>query len=238
MADTARQICEQALLRVGFAAPTTFATSTDTTARQIWALLQQVDREIKAARNWQQFRKEYTFTTTATEEQLDFGDAADFPDQDFKSFVNDSMFNRTQQYPLVGPLTPTQWQSRKATVLGDVHYLYTVRGNKLLFMPVPPAGETVAFEYISSLFWENEAGTAKIRPTLDTDVPVLDDELYKLAIVWNWKKAKGLDYAEDMRNYQYMLDDIAGSTEPATTLGLARRQFFLPSPYVPEGGWS
>ena len=38
--------------------------------------------------------------------------------------------------------------------------------------------------------------------TSDTDTTELNEELLTLSLIWRWNRAKGLDYAEDMRNFE------------------------------------
>lgn len=236
MTDTAKEICTQALLRSGFGAPASFAAATDTSARQMWAILRSVDNDIRK-HDWQERRKEFTFTTVAGEEQIDFTDATDFPDEDFGRFVPQSIFNRSQNYPLTGPLTASQWQRRKATNLSGIFYYFTVRDNKILFLPEASAGETIAFEYISKFYWQDASGTEIERATADTDTPILDPELYILGCRWRWLQNKRLDYAEALRDYTEALEQMMGATDPGPVLNTAGNKFGLILPNVPEGNW-
>lgn len=86
---------------------------------------------------------------------------------------------------------------------------WIILGGQLQFNPAP-AG-IVNFPYISR-FWARDAdGTPKDRFERDDDRFVLSERLLTLALVWRWKEQKGLEYAEDMANYERALaqDQVA-----------------------------
>ena len=62
--------------------------------------------------------------------------------------------------------------------------------------------------------------TDKAAFTIDTDLSRLSEELLTLDLVWRWKKAKGLDYAEDLADFERQKEmDIAAdrAAQPIST---------------------
>jgi hypothetical protein len=73
----------------------------------------------------------------------------------------------------------------------------------------------------------------------DTDEFVLGDRLLTLAIIWQWKAQKGLQYAEDLANYEnarkVAIDDDMGASIFAvgTSRVTSNDQFVTPQGYCP-----
>jgi hypothetical protein len=188
--------------------PTVVINSTDLQVLQLLALAKQEGKELARRYDWEILQKEGTFTTTATETQVA---VVRTTFEDFGRPVNQSMWNRTQNRPVHGPLTAQQWQKKKAAAAQvGVFYNWRMRGGAILFHPVPTAGDSVYFEYVSNKWCQSSGGTAQVDWEADTDTALVDEELIRLGIVWRFLKAKGLDYAEEFRTYEMALIDLFG----------------------------
>ena len=121
-----------------------------------------------------------------------------------------------------------------------VYDAFRQRGNDLLMMPIPNAGDTYAFEYICNTPVVDANGTTfRTKFLADDDEALLDEEAVTLGIIWRFKKAKGLDYAEDFRTYQMQVHqlkardggqrswDFSSASDPRTP------RF----PLVPDANW-
>lgn len=75
---------------------------------------------------------------------------------------------------------------------------WSVFGGKLNIVPVLPLGETLVYGYIT----DNIVSGGGDVFNDDTQTFVLDERLLKLSIIWNWKKAKGQDYAAELQEYE------------------------------------
>ena len=80
---------------------------------------------------------------------------------------------------------------------------WIILGGQLQFNPAPSG--VVNFPYISSYWARSSEGDPKPAFDRDDDVFVLSERLLTLALVWRWKEAKGIEYAEDMANYERAL---------------------------------
>ena len=189
--------------RVGVPAPSSVISSADNTVKQMKALCDQEVKDLGRAHSWQALQRENTWIATATEEQ-----SGVIP-MDFDRFIPYTMFNRTRNRIVSGPLTPTEWQdlkSRSATVVYDA---FRQRANKLLFMPTPTAGQEYVFEYVTCYAISNAGGTeGKLKFTADGDYPLVDEELVTLGLIWRWYRAKGLDYSEAFTSYEAMKREL------------------------------
>lgn len=176
----------------------------DNTAQKLLRHLTRTLRQLAARHDWQRLRREKTFTTVAVADQ-----SASTPiPTDFLRFVPDTMFNRTKRYR-VDKLSPSEYQAHQASLVTRVYDAYVQRGNALLFAPVPTAGQTIAYEYITKNIGTDTTGvTERSGFTVDTDLAFLDDELIILGIVWRYRKAEGQDYSEDFREFELRLNDL------------------------------
>jgi hypothetical protein len=219
---------------LGIHRPTTVINSTDHQVRQVHALAVEEADELAASFNWQALTVEKTFTTEASAAQ-----STALP-SDLSRFVSNSFFNRTTRRPVLGPITPQLWQNIQANPqLNRVVLAFRERDGSFLITPTPPAGQTIAYEYISDE-WATSADGATAREawTVDTDLCLLDERLIKLGIRWRWKKTKGLPYAEDYDTYQQQKDIKQARDGGSTILSLTGGTWdFLGNPTLPETGF-
>jgi hypothetical protein len=74
---------------------------------------------------------------------------------------------------------------------------------------VPVAGDTIAFEWVSKN-WVTVAAGGTSTWTADADTGLLDEEIMTQGVIWRWKAAKGLEYAEDYNKYERLVADQMG----------------------------
>lgn len=172
-------------------------TSDDNTAQKLVRHLTRSCRQLASEYDWTRLRREKTFTTTATAEQT-----SAIP-TDFLRFLKDTMWNRTTRTKVIGPLDVGDWQARQAVLVNGPYQNFIIRGTSFLLTPTPTAGWTMAYEYITKYIGLAVDGTTeKAAFTADTDTTYFDDELLILGMVWRYRKAEGLDYSEEFREYQ------------------------------------
>ena len=194
---TALGLVQFAADELSLARPTNISdTSADNTAQKLVRHLTRTCRQLSAEYDWSRLRREKLVTTTATEEQVGALPA------DFLRFVPETIWNRSTRTRVNGPLPPDDWQSRKATLVTGAYINFILRNNAFLVTPIPGAGQTIAFDYVTKYIGINAAATTELLEfTADTDVAYFDDELVILGIVWRYRKAEGLDYSEEFREY-------------------------------------
>ena len=223
---------------VGFPSPSVALTSTSNDVLQVVELLNQVGRELAGRHDWQALTFEATFTTVATESQGSLSTIIGAT-QVLKKITDDTIWDRTQQQPVWGPLSPQLWQGNKALVLSGPYPQYRIRGNAILFYPVPAAGHSCYFEYVSKC-WATDVGgsTFKTNVTADTDVFLVDEELIMAGLEWRWLRKKGLSYAEEFNSYEMLVADAIGNERTHPTLHMdGDYQERRPGTFVPVGSW-
>lgn len=129
---------------------TTFVGSSDGNLKLLNAMLIKAIEEIKDAYTWPELQREYTFSLVTNQDSYP-------PPNDYDRRQNETLWNRTQHWPLIGPLDAVDWQNY---VSGLVPVLprqrFRVKGwaiNQFFINGTPSTienGQTCVFEYIST----------------------------------------------------------------------------------------
>lgn len=227
-------ICQAVADRVGLERPSAVLASTDKNVRQLLALANAEGASLATRHDWDALVDEHTFLTVAQAEQTN----TPVP-TDLRKFIPDSFYNRTTQRKVEGPITPQEWQLFQArSVLSTVYLTFRQRQGTFLMTPVPPANETIAYEYISTGWAQSSAGQGKTSFTSDDDTSFLSEELITLGMIWRFKQAKGIEYAEDMETYERALMTAAGEDGGSTALSMGGNyRGDLMNPSLPEGSF-
>lgn len=218
---------------LGLPRPTVVATSQDQTVRQMFELLKEEIEELHTF-DWQALIREHTFTTVAAEEQPDaFASNS-------RRIINGTFYNRTQRRPLIGPISSQEWQAiQSQPALNRIYIAWRERDDAFLVTPTPAAGETIAYEYITSRKAIAQDGTEKNDISADQDTILVAESLARLGLRWRYKQQKGLDYGEDMITYQRKLTQAQGFNVGAQVLTFGSGGRRSISPFnVPEGSWA
>lgn len=221
------QIVQAATLSIDVDRPQVLFTSTDRTALELIDTVNTAALQILDEYDWQRLIRTATIT----------GDgvltAFPLPD-DYSRMVKDAS--------LVGP----NWRFYPAQQMQDFnHWLelmdypvatweqrWMVFGGNLNIMPIMPLNTPLSYGYISTSI----VGGPDLRTfTTDDDTFVLDDELLRLGIIWNWKKSKGYDFSAELAQYQQRMEmqrfrDV-GSRQTLITGG-RRGRYTIPGAFV------
>lgn len=215
------EIIQRVSKRLGaFEAPTVAVASTDVQIIQMVELLNEECEALAARYPWQALQFEQTFTTVAAESQGTLSSLIT-GGRTLRYVVNETIWNRTRMEPVYGPRSERTWQGYKAVNITSPYSEYRIRGDTLLFLPAPTAGDTCAFEYVSNSTFSNAAGTTFYTDAAaDTDIVLLDDKLVRAGLRWRWRQAKGLEYGEDFNSYERMVTDAMARDGTRPTLSL------------------
>ena len=198
MLETVQRFCRRTNLII----PSSVIGTTDPQVSQICGLLEEEGAELSGRGSWQWLTYEATFLTVATESQ---GSIDDIATNNFRYIKNDTIWDRTENLPVIvidGP----DWQAEKGFSATSPRYRARIRTNELISTPVPVAGNTWAFEYVTwNWILDNDGTTTKQYFTEDTDTFLLPDAIVQMGLRWRWKKEKGFEYAEDFRTYETMV---------------------------------
>lgn len=112
-------------------------------------------------------------------------------------------------------------QSDSVSILRPVWRFY---GDDIQFYPTLPAGQVLNYEYRSEYWVTDSSGTTgKPRPTADSDLFRLPENLLKLGLIWRFRQDRGLNYDEDFRSYQNALSRYTFNDAPHSKIRIGRK---------------
>lgn len=146
---TVLSIAQMAAKRIGVQSPSTLLGSSDGNVILLRTMLERAVQEIRNEFPWPELQKELLFTlATSTANYV-------LP-TDFDRFQNETLWNRTQRWPLLGPVDAVLWQVYKSGLITTLpRQRFRVKGwqtNQFYVDPTPGAsdnGQICVFEYIS-----------------------------------------------------------------------------------------
>jgi len=235
---TLLDIIRRFMERTGLPKPAFSIGNTDVQVTQILGLLEEATEELvmRNARGWQVLNREAVFVTKAQEIQGSLSDLA----PGFRLVINDTLFNRTTRLPIYGPLMPMERQATKALQTAGPYYRYWIANDQLHFYPIPPAGQTIAFEYSSTACWASSTPpvTYSEYPETDTAVCLFPKPVVIAQLRWRWKKEKGLDYAQDFDSAELLLNAAIAADGTRRVVDMGGTELVArPGIMIPTGSW-
>lgn len=235
---TLLSIITDACNEIGLSAPTTVVSSADPTIRQLLALSNRSGKTLAQRAMWQESVTEATITTLAAELQ----GAVETLMPGFNWLIYETLWNRTNRNKVWGPLYPREWQFLKASNVTGPFPEFRIRNKNLYMLPAPTAGQTIGLEYVSRNWCESSGGTDQERWAADTDTGILSEDMLTIDLVWRFKQAKGLDYAEEMRQAEMYINNAIARSGAKRTIDTASSGRSFPDTAfglrVQDGSWN
>ena len=230
-------LIQEFAVRTGIPKPTYVIGNSDPQVAQLLGLLNEAIDYIIQRFQWQPLIRQAVFTSIDGEDQGNIGVLAG---AGFRYIVNDTLMNRTLRLPIFGPIGAQRWAALKTLPNSGPFYKYRISANRLLFNPPGVAGHTIAFEYYSADAVLNFEGLLPHHsPTADTDYINFYDDIILSCLRWKWKYEKGLDYAEDLRAFEEILNNTKARDGSKPVLSMdGSTDGFRPGIYVPSGNWN
>ncbi|MBR2136665.1 MAG: hypothetical protein IJ852_01740 [Alphaproteobacteria bacterium] len=158
--------------------------------------------------DWEELTKEGSLHTVAGKSRYPIHEFA----PDFYSLLNNTIFIKDTKERVVGAITPEQWMREKYFFSPSNDIKFKIQNGCFVFLTPPPCGLKIVFQYRSdNIVWDFNTFEEKNVLTANTDVPIFDEYLVKLNILWRWLKRSGLDYAEEYNEYQTELKKRYGA---------------------------
>lgn len=173
---------------------------------------------------------------------LAFGQASyPFP-VDVSNLMPSTFWDRSMRWQVEGPLSPQDWQSLKSGIIvSGPRRRYRVMDGSFWLDPVPADNNTLEYEYYSYNYAMSVTGAAQSKFLIDTDIYLLDDDVMILGIIWRFRRAKGLDYAQEQDAWQDQLDRYKARQASAKNLPLNATVLdypqFLGVANIPDSGF-
>lgn len=231
---TLLSLLQDAADEIGIRRPAAVVSSADTEVQKLLRYAKKEGLELPKRGEWQELRTPSTFTSLATETQTGMVPS------DLARFVNETFWNRSARRRLFGPLNSQDWQTLKAMSSSPIVDTFTFYGSNILIQPVPTAGETYAFEYISSKYCQSSGGTAQTVWTADDDTARIPEEVFTLGVIWRFLAGEGLPYQQAQATYEKQIAQYLTGNKPKRTVDMTGGGDYgrAPGIYVPEGYWN
>ena len=139
---------------------------------------------------------------------------------DFYSLVGESIYIEDSSKRVIGSISEECWAREKQFHCPEIDVLFKIQNNMIRFVKDP--GEIfVRFAYKSkAVCVDVSTGKPKSQITANSDVPVFDEYLVKLGIIWRFQKRSGLDYTEEYNEYIRELNKSYAQTKAAADICL------------------
>lgn len=160
---------------------------------------------------------------------------------DFDSFINDTWWDRTNRWALLGPDSPQidQWHRSGIVTFGPRRhfrqlgaYASSISGGVITqvnYRIWPPPSEItnpiqLVFEYLSNncVYVQGSVSNLSYQFANDSDVPVLNAQAIKMGIKWRFWQQKGFDWTGLRDDYRDYVDRLIARDGGSGKLQLAK----------------
>jgi len=203
---TLLSICQNTAKEIGITSPSTIAGNTNATAVRLLALANRTGTSL-AKKQWEELIKTHSFSTSASEPQYSLP-------SDYRAMVNDTAWNQTTNQQIF-MISPQRWSYEKSSGVSAYQDRYRLLGDdsgpsiggKFTIHPTPTAVETIYYQYYSKN-WATDSGgsTEKSAFTVDNDVPILDEDMFTMGVIWRMLKSLGQPYQEERAEYDQLVE--------------------------------
>lgn len=233
---------------LGIDRPSSVVGSADNTVRQLLAILKSEGQYLVRAHEWSALLRDKEVTVTSGT------DTYALP-TDCSRVVNDTMWDTTNDWPMIGPLSSQEWEiiKRGVAVTGprkrwrligeaDGTYAAAASSRYVQIDPVPTnSTDTFFYEFVTTGYARQNSDAAAGAWDHDSDVGILDERLFYLGGKYRWLRAKGLPYDEEKDEYDAFLSTCIAQDKSARKLFLNRRRLVGPQLLdwhnIPETGY-
>ena len=143
---------------------------------------------------------------------------------DWNYQLNQTQWDRTNHWALIGPKSPQEWQWLKGAIVSTgPRVRYRILDNYFQIWPLQVNTANIAYEYISTSWIVATGGTSPTKSafSVDTDTCIFRDRLMINGIKYKFYVAKGLDAAQYKQDYYFELDKAMAQDKGAPVLSLA-----------------
>lgn len=242
-------IIRQTMMEMGLPAPAEAVASQDDIVQQLVALLNRAGNELVLGYPWEQLDKEHTFVTTEGQSEYPLP-------SDWAYFLDQTQWDRTNHWPLLGPKTPQEWQWLKGGLLSSGPRIrYRVWKGQFNVFPTPGVATqpdpnntgvyapwSIAMEYISNAWLQDAtvANTFYSTAQSDSDISLLDPWIVSAYLKLKFREAKGLDTTAYNKDFVNVFNSHIGKNKGGQVLTLAprARTMLIGINNIPDGSWN
>jgi hypothetical protein len=233
--------CQDALQELGLPIPASVAQPDDSTAAQIFGLWNALGQELYELFRWKELEKNFSFVTEVDRE------AYPLPD-DWAGPIDQTEWDRTNHWSLIGEATPQQWQTLKSGIVAlgpRLRYRYVNDTIEVFPTPTTVGGSftpyTLDFMYYAS-GWVVTApsGATANFATTDADTAVFANRLMVNGIKLKLWEIKGFDTQALQKNYDASFNQAMSRNKGAPRLSLSPRvsPIYIGPWNISDGNWN
>lgn len=232
---TALQLIQTAFGELGMPIPGSLSATDDLTVQMLY-LSNGLGSRMARLPFWSELVEEFTVVTDGSQYYplpLDWGVPS-----------IGAIWDRTARWPLVGPVTPAEWQLLESGIgQAAPRYRFRYKDGQIWFHVAPEVGITIVQEYLSTGWVLGLSGSLatqrKPRISADSDYVLLDEEMFITGCKLMWLEAKGLDSSKALSEFSTMLEVGWSNSSGAPTLSLVPSQASILLGYanVPDTGY-
>lgn len=224
---TANDILNRVAAEVGIQPVVDPYASTDPIFVQMTYLLNTAGEELCFAHQWEQLAKEHQILTTDT-------DTGSYPlPDDFGYMINQTGWERKENVPLGGPLSPQDWSYLKGRDLASTTLYASFRlsdGQFNLYPEPPPNGLDINFEY-QSINWVSDGQVTpsfKSQVNTGSDTPLYDRTLITRYVKLKYLESAGFDTTKAQNDFNQIFSFLTGFDKAAGILNAGRGRGGIP----------
>lgn len=232
MSYTLLELVQQVTGELGVNRPNLVIGNTDPQIVQLLALVNRLGRDLARQYEWQRLNKAYSFTTVQGQEQYALP-------SDWLRQIPQTEWDRTAQWPLIGPATTQEWQIYKSAIISEGPNLrFRIANNNVEVNPAT-GGLDLSFYYVSRDWVDISGGGTRDYFGADTDRAKFEDSLMVTGLKVQWKASKGLDPSFDLAEFRTLLDTMKAQDKSAQKLSLGGlpRNILLTEWNIQDGNW-
>lgn len=123
---------------------------------------------------------------------------------DFYCLINDTIYIKDTNEKIIGALSPQDWMKENCFHTSYNGLKFKFQNKMIKFSGTPQDNLKIVFQYRSNtICYDPIRGyLEKDTITANSDIPVFDEYLVKLGILWRWLKRNGMDYSEEYSEYE------------------------------------
>ena len=207
---------------------------------QLLAALNSAGNELVLYYPWEQLAQQWEFPLVAGQDEYPLP-------ADWRYFRDQSQWDRTNHWPLLGPKSAAEWAFLKGGIVASFPRMrYRVKNDNLCFFPKPESTSqySMAMEYIKS-YWVQNTDSTDQKPNADMikndgDIPWFDPWLLIKFTKLKFYQLKGFDTSGVQGDFMRVFEALKGKDTgaPVLSLNVQKSPYFIGIQSIPDGSWT